>query len=323
MYPDSIEGVPPGGPPIPASIIISTRNRAPQLSRTLKSYEALRASEGWELVVVDNGSTDSTPDVLERAEASQELPITRLREPKPGKSRALNRAVATATGAILILTDDDCYPEPDLVERYRELFSDPDLGFAGGRIELFDAEDAPVTLASSPEPRRSEGGSPIWTGIFHGANLAVRHSAFVEVGGFDNDFGPGAPMGSGDDVDLVARLLEAGWDGVYHPDPTVYHHHGRQSESDLQSLYKRYNRGRGAYLAKRTLTGTLRLQYLKRWWWHLAGRGRPGVYAQEFIGSANWVIHRTRCRLQGRTHEPGPNATHPLHRTTTSGPETR
>ena len=104
-------------------------------------------------------------------------------------------------------------------------------------------------------------------------------------------------MGFRGDAGPVARLLEPGWSGVYDPGPVLLRRHGRRSDADREPLYRKCNRGRGAYPAKRVLTGSLRYQYMKRWWWHLTSGGRPAVHLQEFIGAARYLLHRMRRSL--------------------------
>src|SRR6476620_3461967 len=94
------------------SVLFTTHNRGHCVGRTLDAFATLQTPPGltWELLVVDNGSTDATPRVL-RSYVSR-LPLRPIEEPQPGKSRALNRALSLARGAILVFTDDDVVPVP-------------------------------------------------------------------------------------------------------------------------------------------------------------------------------------------------------------------
>src|SRR5262249_47413690 len=92
-----------------ASVLIATRNRGPLLERTLNHLKRQELAEiHWELIVVDNGSTDNTASVLARA--SEQLPLIVIHESHPGKNVALNRALAVARGNLLVFTDDDVEP---------------------------------------------------------------------------------------------------------------------------------------------------------------------------------------------------------------------
>lgn len=96
-------------PTLDLSLLLATRNRAALLEATLGHVAGLDTNGiSWELIVVDNGSTDATPAVLERARSR--LPLTALHEARPGKNRAINRGLEAARGRLLVFTDDDVEP---------------------------------------------------------------------------------------------------------------------------------------------------------------------------------------------------------------------
>ena len=90
------------------SVIICTRNRAESLRATLETIGKLSVPEGWtvELLVVDNGSSDHTADVVRRASIPL-MPVKHILEPRVGKSHAYNTGISTATGDVLLFADDD------------------------------------------------------------------------------------------------------------------------------------------------------------------------------------------------------------------------
>jgi len=89
-----------------ASVIVATRNRSLFLGALLDAFarQTLPTGTSWELLVVDNGSTDDTADVLAQELDRGRLPLLALREPVPGKSRALNLAMARARGDLWVFT---------------------------------------------------------------------------------------------------------------------------------------------------------------------------------------------------------------------------
>src|SRR5688572_29690523 len=92
--------------------LIATYNGARTLPEVLKAYCALQPTDGrWKLVVVDNGSTDRTSEII--AAYRQHLPLTYLIEPKQGKNAALNTGLTCRAGDLLVLTDDDVLPRSD------------------------------------------------------------------------------------------------------------------------------------------------------------------------------------------------------------------
>ncbi len=90
--------------------IICTYNRADSLKRTLDSFrnqEALECEEAWELLVVDNNSSDHTRQVVKSFVATAKMNVRYIFEPRQGKSYALNTGIANSNGQILAFTDDD------------------------------------------------------------------------------------------------------------------------------------------------------------------------------------------------------------------------
>src|ERR1700740_1350299 len=93
------------------TVLAATRNRASSLGPVLTAFAALRPpSGGWRLVIVDNGSTDATQDVL--AAFADRLPLVVLHCARPGMNAALNVGVGAMIGDLLVKTDDDVLPDP-------------------------------------------------------------------------------------------------------------------------------------------------------------------------------------------------------------------
>ncbi len=247
---------------IDLSIIIGTRNRAEALALVLDAFTRIQTRYNWELIVVDNGSTDATRDVLARATST--LPLVALMQPKPGLSRAHNAARGVARAPILAFIDDDCYPQPDFIDQVIEVFRSPSTAFMGGRVLLHDPTDLPITIQTRATPLDLPAGSTLAPGILHGANLAFRAEAFDALGGFDELLGPGGLCRSGGDWDLVLRALAAGYHGCYDPGPTVAHHHRRKHIAEQRDLERRYDYGRGAVYLK-ALRGTTPHRQALRW----------------------------------------------------------
>lgn len=93
------------------SVIIATYNRADELPRTLESLKKLEADEPWEVIVVDNNSSDNTREVVEGVK-SFPVPLRYIFEKEQGRSAALNAGIRAAQGEILAVTDDDVRVDP-------------------------------------------------------------------------------------------------------------------------------------------------------------------------------------------------------------------
>jgi glycosyltransferase involved in cell wall biosynthesis len=246
------------------SVVICTRNRASQLADTLRTLTTLRCPVPWELVLVDNGSTDKTQDVI-RSYADS-LSLKTFIEPQAGLSRARNKGWTLSHGDIVAFTDDDCYPADDFLFSIVDCFAEQaHLGFVGGRILLYDPKDYRITIQERSQRHDLSPGNFLPNGLIHGANFAFRRAALESVGGFDQRFGVGALFPCAEDLDILARMLARGWKGAYDPRPLVYHHHRRKTELEALRLMKQYDRGRGAYYSKCILNPKLCLPYLLRW----------------------------------------------------------
>jgi glycosyltransferase involved in cell wall biosynthesis len=228
------------------SVIVCTRNRAESLTRCLAYYVEIQTSYNWELIVVDNGSSDATLVMLGSEVKFDRLPLIILNERRVGLSRARNVGIKHARGEIIVFSDDDCYPDRGFIDEWVNVFKDPKIGFSGGRIELFDPHDAAVTIKTETSPEFFEEKSLISPGTMHGASMAFRRCTIDAVGLFDELLGAGSAIGSGEDSDYFQRASELGFIGRYSPEPLVWHHHGRKA-SDIAKLYPAYDRGRGAF----------------------------------------------------------------------------
>jgi GT2 family glycosyltransferase len=286
------------------SLIICTRNRSQQLARCLDSLRRITSGIDWELIIVDNGSIDETPDVARKFIRTASVPTHYVLEPKPGLANGHNAGVAVAHGEILAFTDDDCYPAPDFPDRVRSAFEDPSVGFITGRIVLHDPADHPITTNESVIPLTFDARSYIRGGAVQGANMAFRRRVLLDIGGFDPLFGPGSVFNA-EDLDAASRASLRGWKGRYCPEVVVRHHHGRKA-SDAAPLLKSYWIGRGAYHMK-LLLKSHRFLWFARGIYGAFRRWRPHglpVHEATFwqgVGGAQYAYVYIRQRFRSRT----------------------
>jgi len=241
-----------GGDSASLALVICTRNNARRLPALFDALSKLQCNRPWEFVLVDNGSTDGTRALIESLASRVCAPLRYAYEQTPGLGNARNAGVRATSNDVRVIafTDDDCYPRPDFLEAVERCFrEDPTLAFLGGQILLHDARDLPITIQTRRRRRRLRAGSFVRAGLIHGANFSCRKQAVLAVGGFDPLFGHGA-MFCPEDVDMQARLLAAGFHGLYDPRPVVYHAHGRRGRDDARKIHRVYDYGRGAYFMK-------------------------------------------------------------------------
>jgi glycosyltransferase involved in cell wall biosynthesis len=247
------------------SLVVSTRNRAPQLEQALDAYARLQYERTWELVIVDNGSSDATPQVLIEFGRRFTGNFHFLQHARPGLGGARNVGWRAAHGEIVAFTDDDCYPQQDYLTRIWSCFSDRRYGFVGGRVLLYDPLDYPRTIQLSDRRVEFPPKSYIAPGQIHGANFAFRRQMLQAIVGFDERLGAGTKYHSAEDTDAMARVSAMGWWGLYDPAPTVSHHHRRRDAREIQRMKKGHGIGTGAYFIKCLANPDLRWTYLSRW----------------------------------------------------------
>lgn len=239
-------------PPL-VSVVVSTRNRSARLSACLDSIRAaaLKAGVPVEAVIVDNGSTDDTREVLRAwAAAASHLAVTPLFEPRPGTSHARNTGIAAARGQIVVFTDDDCRLAPDFISTAVKLVrTGPPRSLFGGRVLLGDPADLPFTIRLEEKTDQLLGDTHPG-GFLLGCNMVASREALDRIGPFDPLFGPGASTRAAEDTDFIYRAAIAGLPVLYVPSLVVFHHHGRRDPRDLARLYEGYNIGNGALYAK-------------------------------------------------------------------------
>lgn len=205
------------------SIIICTRNRAAALEQTLESFQRLEvpADLEVELILVDNGSSDRTGDVI-RSVKLPKIVIRHLHAARPGKSRALNLAIASASGEVLLFTDDDVEPAPNWIGNMARPLLERRCDAVAGSVSLGEKLRRPwlttfhgVFLAWTTPTESSPD--------LIGASMGICRSVFDLIGPFDENLGPGA-SGFGEEALLCRQMRELGLQIQPVYDSLVVHH---------------------------------------------------------------------------------------------------
>jgi glycosyltransferase involved in cell wall biosynthesis len=254
--------------PVDISLIISSRNRASGLLNCLDAIANAARLSGdlqLELVFVDNGSTDDTSEVFRRWAAVAPLHTNLIYETLPGLANARNSGIAAAVGRLLAFTDDDCEVLPDYFTVIAGLFAaDQGIVMRGGRVELGDVRDLPVTIKTEREPavltNELHAG-----GFIHGCNMVFPRALVDQVGQFDPRFGAGATFRSGEDTDYIHRAFNAGIRVEYVPELEVKHFHGRRKVEDIHRLHAGYAFGNGALYAQYLFDKRSNMRGMLRW----------------------------------------------------------
>lgn len=241
------------------TVAVCTHNRAARLGETLEHLLQMELPPplDWELLVVDNASTDETPSVVERFATRTDGRVRYVSEPRQGLSRARNAAVGAARGGIIAFTDDDVIPEPDWLAKLAETFRDYECAGVGGRVaQRWDFEPPDWWLEATDDLGAAivgfdPGGGPRELDVPpFGANMAFRSEVFERHGGFRTDLGRmGKQLISGEDTEFGRRLLRAGEVLRYAPDAVVHHPVAR--ERATKAYFRRWYYQYGRTVARR------------------------------------------------------------------------
>lgn len=213
------------------SVVVCTRNRSTFLAKALNEVVGRGYRGGdWELLVIDNGSTDDTLEIARSVETRHPQLVRVMVEEEVGLSAARNRGIADAKYPILAFIDDDAFPLEGWLEALSEAFDDPTVVCAGGPVApMFEGElppwfcgrylpyltvwnlgDEMVDLHYNEYPR--------------GANMAFRADALARWGGFSPDLGrKGSSLLSCEETELCLRMERGGGRIVYVPGARVRH----------------------------------------------------------------------------------------------------
>ena len=195
------------------SVIVCTCNGSLTIRQCLEAIGRLQYAN-YEVIVVDDGSTDATAEIVGGFD------VRLISTENRGLSSARNSGLRAATGAIVAYVDDDAYPDPHWLSYLVHTFTTTDHAGVGGP-NLLPPEDGPVARCVANAP-----GGPTHVLLtdelaehIPGCNMAFRATLLRDVGGFDRQF-----RIAGDDVDVCWRLQQQGHTLGFHPAAVVWHH---------------------------------------------------------------------------------------------------
>jgi cellulose synthase/poly-beta-1,6-N-acetylglucosamine synthase-like glycosyltransferase len=211
------------------SIIIPTFNGASRIGNCVDALLKQTVGRDAEILVVNDGSTDNTADVVARYSGVR--CITQLNS---GPAAARNRGTLEARGTIILFTDDDCVPMSDWLTAMMEPFRDPDvIGVKGiyrtrqkslvARFVQIEYEDKYRLMADCPS-----------IDFIDTYSAGFRRDRFLEMNGYDTSF----PLACAEDVELSYRMYARGWTMKFVPTAIVYHSHPDTLWRYLRKKYK-------------------------------------------------------------------------------------
>ena len=240
-------------PGVKLSIVIATRNRSASLARLLEGLAAQVNAPPFEVIIGDNGSSDDTAGVIERAKTK--LTVHCVREERPGKSRALNAALKLAQGDLIVFTDDDVLPNPDwLAQLHKAAQQFPEYIAFGGRIEV-NTDHVPrwvqrsFNLMGPLTSAHDNGPTPVpyvYGAYPYGPNMAIRRHLLKGISSpFPVHIGPGTSQPVGDESFFWAHFSPPNaHDRLYVPSASVFHEIRPENVAFFSALQRCFMLGR-------------------------------------------------------------------------------
>jgi len=256
------------------TVAICTWNRSVLLDKTLERFKSLRIPGGvrWELIIVDNASTDNTADIIKRH--IEKLPIIQRLESKQGHCHARNCAIDHAEGEWILWTDDDVLVGADWLANYLAAIEQfPNAVFAGGTITPWFARQPPAWIRSNlgmlqgPFAIRELGPEVRWLDMketVYGANMAFRTDV-LRQNLFDPNFGlVGEGAIRGDEADVIRRIRMQGGKGLWVGNAQVDHY--IPEERLTASYVRKFSFGYGQTIARQPTNGTVATSFGRPRW---------------------------------------------------------
>ncbi len=239
------------------TVALCTHNHADRLVRTLEDLRVLvMPNAAWELLIIDNGCRDETPQLLSQYRWPAGWSVRVVREDKLGLSNARNRAIRDALGEYIIFIDDDETPGPDWLCAYERLIEAKAPDGFGSRIRVLFEDTRPAWLQDEllgflGELDRFHDITQLTEPCtsFYGGNFGFRKAVIARAGGFDPSLGrKGADNTGGEEVDFYRRLLAAGFHVWWTPEAVIYHRiqAGKLSRRYFLDLHFRQGKMEGA-----------------------------------------------------------------------------
>ncbi|MGQ9778661.1 MAG: glycosyltransferase family 2 protein [Bacillota bacterium] len=268
------------------SVVVPTHNRREHLSRCLRSLLAQTVDPAvYEIVIVDDGSTDGTEELVEAFKAHAAPRLVYLWTEHAGRARARNEGIRAARGKYIIFLDSDMMVEPDFIAAHLAAHTEPNLVVHGAVIDIYDPED----------PRRADRLPTLSRAFFATGNVSIAREHLITAGLFDEDF---VEYGW-EDLELGDRLRRLGLKAVRCPQAVSYHYQEPLQTAGIPAMVrKEKERGHTAVLFYRK-NPTLRVRLMTNL--------TPLAFALDrlFLSPFRWTERLGTMRLLERLEKTG------------------
>ena len=198
------------------SVIIPAYNAESTLAACLKALDSQSMPrEDYEVIVVDDGSTDGTSRIAKR------FNINFIFQKNQGPAVARNRGANAAVGDIILFTDSDCVSDHNWIQEMVRPFNNPDIIGVKGAYKTRQTSLAARFAQAEFEDRYDLLQKYHYIDMIDTYSAAFQKDVFLKIGGFDEGF----PVANNEDTDLSYRLVASGYKLIFNPRAFVYHTH--------------------------------------------------------------------------------------------------
>ena len=260
------------GPTPVVTVVIPVRDGAAVIGACLDAIASQRAAPPYDIVVVDNGSSDGTASIVCGHPAGARL----VSEPRPGSYAARNTGIAAATGQIVAFTDADCTPDPGWLAAACAAI-DTGADIIGGRIAMHRSPRPTVAERYDRAVYLRQEDLVLHHGWAVTANLVVRRSVFDVVGCFD------ATLPSGGDREFCLRAAAAGYPVAYAADVMV----GHRPRTRMREIWR----------VNRRIGSGFRRSLDVRAWWRSAELRQPLEWVMQCVAADGPPLRRRQVAV--------------------------
>lgn len=211
------------------SVVVPVYNAQQTISHAIQSLLSQSYGGDIEIIVVDDGSTDKTPQVVRSFRE-----VLYVRQENAGPATARNRGAADSKGEFILFTDSDCIPHNNWVEKIVNGFGNENVSAVCGSYGIANPEDILARCIHDEILFRHRFLMSSYPRAFGSYNVGIRRTVFFEVGGFDESY----RQASGEDNDLSYKVVKSGQLIYFERKAIVNHYHTTQLFKYFKEQYR-------------------------------------------------------------------------------------